>query len=101
MCARLSHALSQVHKLSGEVSDTLGKKQEGFKVALVQEVKAFVADAAAFRADWESGGPMVEGLEPTDAADRLKKYQSLFELRKRKWNNFATGEELFGMPVRV
>jgi len=65
----------------------------------VKEVKTFVADAAAFRSDWETTGPMVEGLDPKDAAERLKKFQGLFEVRKRKWQNFASGEELFGMIV--
>jgi dynein heavy chain len=91
----------KVHKISCDTSDTLAGLQEGFKRDLIKEVKAFVADAAAFRSDWETNGPMVNGLEPTDAADRLKKFQQLFELRKRKWNNFASGEELFGMAVTL
>jgi len=89
----------KLRKLSDAVTDTLAGLQAGFKRELVREVHAFVADAVAFRADWQSSGPMVHGLEPTDAADRLKKFQHLFELRKRKWNNFASGEELFGMAV--
>ena len=89
----------KLHKLSDGVSDKLASLQEGFKCDLVREVKTFVADAAAFRDDWETTGPMVHGLDPIDAADRLKKFQQLFELRKRKWDNFSTGESLFGMPV--
>ncbi len=89
----------KVHKLSGDTSDTLAGLQEGFKRDLIKEVKAFVTDAAAFRAEWETSGPMVTGLDPKDAADRLKKFQQLFELRKRKWTNYSSGEELFGMNV--
>ena len=86
-------------KLSDSVSDTLAGLQEGFKHDLVREVKSFVADVVSFRGDWEVNGPMVHGLDPIDAADRLKKFQQLFELRKRKWDNYRMGEELFGMAV--
>lgn len=36
---------------------------------------------AACRHDWEANGPMVAGLDPLSAIDRLKKFQSLFEVR--------------------
>lgn len=53
--------------------------QVGFKRELIKEVKAFVVDAEAFRQDWEANGPMVPGLDPMDAVDRLKKFQQMFE----------------------
>ncbi len=46
----------------------------------MREVKAFVVDAQQFRRDWEANGPMVPGLDPMDAVDRLKKYQQMFEV---------------------
>lgn len=73
--------------------------QVDFKRALLQDVRAFVVDAVAFRQDWEASGPTVPGLSPMDAADRLRKYQQLFEVRRRKWDSYAAGEELFGLPV--
>lgn len=42
---------------------------------------------------------MVPGLEPMEAVDRLKKFQQLFEVRKRKWESYIIGEELFGLAV--
>jgi hypothetical protein len=48
----------------------------------VKEVAAFVLDARAFRTDWELQGPMVPGLDPMEAVDRLKKFQQLFEARR-------------------
>lgn len=32
------------------------------------------------RRDWEANGPMVAGLKPEIAIDRLKKFQQLFEV---------------------
>lgn len=55
--------------------------QVGFKRELIKEVRAFVADAQAFRRDWEAAGPMAPGLDPMEAVDRLKKFQQMFEVR--------------------
>ena len=52
----------------------------GFKRELIKEVRLFVADAQEFRSDWEANGPMVPGLDPMDAVDRLKKFQLMFEV---------------------
>lgn len=60
-------------------------------------MKTFVVDAVNFRKDWKDNGPMVPGLDPMDAVDRLKKFQQMFEVRKRKWENYSSGEELFGV----
>lgn len=62
-------------------------------------VQAFVVDAQQFRSDFELHGPMVPGIEPMDAYERLKKFQRLFEERERKWTTYADGEDLFGLPV--
>ncbi len=59
-----------------------GGAQAGFRKELVKEVAAFVLDARAFRTDWELQGPMVPGLDPMEAVDRLKKFQQLFEARR-------------------
>lgn len=56
-------------------------RQAGFKRDLIREVRAFVADAQAFRRDWDASGPMVAGLDPMVAMDRLRKFQQMFEVR--------------------
>ena len=55
--------------------------QVGFKRELIKEVRLFVLDAQEFRQDWEANGPMVPGLDPMEAVDRLKKFQLMFEVR--------------------
>ncbi len=52
----------------------------GFKRELVKEVAVFVTDVRSFRAEWEAKGPMVPGLDPMEAVDRLKKFQQMFEV---------------------
>ena len=81
------------------ISDNLSRLQVGFKRELIREVKAFVVDAVEFRADWDANGPAVPGLDPIEAVDRLKKFTQMFEVRARKWRNYCSGEELFGLSV--
>lgn len=75
--------------------------QVGFKRELIKEVRAFVGDAQVFRREWEQQGPMVPGLDPMEAVDRLRKFQQTFDVKKRKWENYASGEELFGLPITL
>lgn len=42
---------------------------------------------------------MVPNLDAMDAADRLRKFKQTFEVNKSKWDNYASGEELFGLAV--
>ena len=46
-----------------------------------------------------SRGPMVEGIEPREASDRLNIYQARFDELWRKFQTYSGGEELFGLPV--
>lgn len=95
----LTYSWKKLIKTSSEVSDSLSQLQVGFKRELIQEVKAFSSDVVSFRQDWEENGPMVAGLDPMEAVDRLKKFQQMFKVRKRKWESYSSGEELFGLPV--
>eukprot|EP00899_Mesostigma_viride_P009796 jgi/Mesvir1/18818/Mv04309-RA.2 len=95
----LRYSWKKLRKLANDVSDNLARLQVGFKRELIKEVKSFVVDVSSFRQDFDSNGPMVPGLAPMDAVDRLKKFQSQFEVRKRKWDNYTSGEELFGLPI--
>ncbi|KIZ06068.1 Dynein gamma chain, flagellar outer arm [Monoraphidium neglectum] len=95
----LRYGWRKLRKMATDVSDNLARLQVGFKRELIKEVRAFVADAQAFRREWDAGGPMVPGLDPMEAMDRLRKFQQMFEVRKRKWDNYSSGEELFGLAV--
>lgn len=55
-------------------------EQAGFQKKLAADVGSFVADARSFRIEWEAHGPMVPGLDPMEAVDRLKKFQQPFEV---------------------
>ena len=70
--------------------------QVGFKRELIKEVEVFKADARAFRTDWELHGPMVPGLDPTEAVDRLKKFMQMFEVQPADIN-VITSRDIAGL----
>ena len=77
-CCREDSRMHSPRPYGREQSDPV--PQAGFRKELVKEVAAFVGDAHAFRTEWELQGPMVPGLDPMEAVDRLKKFQQLFEV---------------------
>ena len=95
----LRYSWKKLRKQSVDVNDNLSRLQVGFKRELVKEVKMFVMEEARFKTDWETNGPIVPGLVPIEAVDRLSRFSQQFALKKTKWENFESGEILFGLPV--
>jgi len=89
----------KIKKTAGTKMEELQQKQGPFKKQLVQNVKEFVKDVASFRRLFDLEGPMVPGLAPMEAADRLKHFTRLFKERERKWLSYSNGEKLFGLPI--
>jgi len=84
---------------SGISSDKLSAMSAGFKEQLTTDVEVFIVDAKEFRTDFVANGPMVEGVPPMEAAERMRKFKRLYEERQRKWDSYCEGEELFGLPI--
>ena len=99
MVAELRYSWQKLRKESTKAADTLGKVQSGFKRDLTRAVKSFVTDVQMFRNDWDTNGPMVAGIPPMEAVDRLKKFDGSFASYKRKWDTYSAGEDLFGLPL--
>ena len=84
---------------SRNVLQTLLKIAPGMKQELVKDVQVFTQDVKKFMEEYKHNGPMVPGIKPRIAVDRLKQFQRVFAERERKWNTFSLGERLFGLPV--
>ncbi|KAM7382615.1 hypothetical protein PAMP_002338 [Pampus punctatissimus] len=82
-----------------EVQNELVTLQPNFRGELVSNVETFVEDCQHFYKDYEKDGPMVAGLAPQDASDRLIMFQNRFDNLFRKYITYTGGEELFGLPV--
>ncbi|EER19993.1 conserved hypothetical protein, partial [Perkinsus marinus ATCC 50983] len=73
-------------------------KQAEYKKTLIQTVNNFKKDVRDFRKNYESHGPMVNGIAPREAVERLKRFKEEFEVRSRKQEIYYLGEDLFGLP---
>uniref|UniRef100_A0A671S0V1 Dynein heavy chain 5, axonemal-like n=1 Tax=Sinocyclocheilus anshuiensis TaxID=1608454 RepID=A0A671S0V1_9TELE len=84
---------------STEVQNELVTLQTNFRGELIKNVEIFVEDCQHFYHDYDKDGPMVVGLTPQDASDRLIMFQNRFDNLFRKYITYTGGEELFGLPV--
>jgi dynein heavy chain len=73
-------------------------KQVAYKKNLIKTVNAFKKDVAEFRALYDRHGPMVRGIPPREAVERLKRFKEEYDVRERKQMIYYLGEDLFGLP---
>ncbi|CAK0855452.1 unnamed protein product [Prorocentrum cordatum] len=78
--------------------EELALKQIQYKKDLIKTVNTFKKDVARFRAEYERSGPMVRGIPPREAVERLKRFKEEYEVRGRKQYIYLLGEDLFGVP---
>jgi dynein heavy chain len=48
--------------------------------------------------DYEKNGPMVNGIRPREAVERLRRFKEEYSVRERNYEINHAGEELFGLP---
>ncbi|CAM9555204.1 unnamed protein product [Ectocarpus fasciculatus] len=65
-------------------ADELSKTQISFKRALIRDIRDFSKDVTKFRADFVRDGPMVQGIPPMDAVERLNRFKEESKIRERK-----------------
>eukprot|EP01135_Chromosphaera_perkinsii_P008183 Nk52_evm5s1178 gene=Nk52_evmTU5s1178 len=93
----LRYAWQKLKVQSSEVQDNLIKLQSGFKEKLLTSVEVFSQDQQTFLNDYSDKGPMVPGIKPREASDRLTLFQRRFDDIWNKYEIYSGGEELFGL----
>ena len=83
---------------SMNVMDKLRDASGGFRTNLNKGITEFKVDLERFRNDFESHGPIVPGIAPSVAMERLKRFREEFSFRERKYELNKIGEQLFAMP---
>ena len=83
---------------SEQRQDELSAKQADHKRTLINTVNNFKKDVREFRKNYEESGPMVPGIPPASAVERLKRFREEFQVRERKQAIYYLGEDLFGLP---
>uniref|UniRef100_A0A803VXQ7 Dynein axonemal heavy chain 5 n=1 Tax=Ficedula albicollis TaxID=59894 RepID=A0A803VXQ7_FICAL len=84
---------------ANEVQNELVALQPNFRGELITAVKTFTEDCAQFYSDYDQDGPMVVGLTPQEASDRLAIFQNRCDNLFQKYITCTGGEDLFGLPV--
>ncbi|XP_023670867.2 dynein axonemal heavy chain 5 isoform X1 [Paramormyrops kingsleyae] len=84
---------------SAEVQNELVTLQPKFRGELLSNMQIFIEDCTHFYQDYDKDGPMVAGLAPQDASDRLIMFQNRFDNLYRKYVTYTGGEDLFGLPL--
>lgn len=80
-----------------EVTDRLSEVQGTFKHKLTRDVREFLGDVSRFRAEFIKSGPMVPGITPAAAVERLNRFKSEFTDLERKREIYTAGEQLFAL----
>jgi len=81
-------------KRQNELSET----QNSYKRDLIKSVKFLITDVKEFRTDYDKNGPMVNGIKPREAVERLRRFKEEYSVRERNYEINHAGEELFGLP---
>ncbi|KAM8826831.1 dynein axonemal heavy chain 5-like [Synchiropus picturatus] len=82
-----------------EMQNDLVAMKPVFKRELAQNMGTFRLDCEHFYKEYETEGPMVEGLAPQDASDRLVIFQNRFDNLYRMYDIYTSGQQLFNIPV--
>ncbi|XP_071819604.1 dynein axonemal heavy chain 5-like isoform X1 [Apostichopus japonicus] len=95
----LSYSWKNLHAQAQQVQLHLLTIQPQFKSNLLKGVEAYHKDSTDFVGDYTERGPMVQGIAPREASDRLQVYQAQFDELWAKFLTYSGGEQLFGLPV--
>ena len=95
----LQFTWKKLKSLADSVGDGLVKLQGQFKKELLKNVKTFVGEVLSYRNDWEAHGPTVPGITPMQGNERLQRFKRTYDDKKRRWDEYAAGEALFGLPI--
>nr|CAD7590203.1 unnamed protein product [Timema genevievae] len=82
-----------------EVNVLLLTMQPHFEDDLRENLDNFRQDNIEYCHEYRTTGPMMPGLTPREASDRLIMFQNRFDGMWRKLQTYQSGEELFGLPT--
>ena len=83
--------------LADERKKDLQKDQGNNLKRLKENITQLTEDVKKLRTNFDNEGPMVQGITPKEASDRLKRFENEYELKKAFYDINRRGEDLFGL----
>lgn len=93
------YQLSKLHYTANAMSATVVKLYPTFSKQLMENLELFREQCDQFCHEYETEGPMVPGLTPRQASDKLALFQNRFDTLWRRNVHYASGQQLFGMQA--
>ncbi|XP_064651602.1 dynein axonemal heavy chain 8-like [Lineus longissimus] len=94
----LRYSFGRLLSRAGQVQSELVAIQPKFKTRLLESVETFHHEVSDYTTEYDSDGPMAEGIAPQEASDRLNVALGRFNDLWRNFQTYSAGEELFGLP---
>ncbi|CAG5978557.1 unnamed protein product [Menidia menidia] len=95
----LRNLFSKLQSKAVSLQDELVRMQPKFKQNLLECVTVFEKDVDSFQEEYNTEGPMVEGIPPQIASKQLQVFQDRFDELWRNFTTYTSGEQLLGLPV--
>ncbi|XP_034008681.1 dynein heavy chain 8, axonemal-like [Trematomus bernacchii] len=95
----LRHFFTKLQSKARLVQEELVRKQPIFKQDLLEGVTTFQNDVGTFLNQYDTEGPMADGIAPQEASSRLRICQTQFEELWRDFTTYNFGEQILGLPV--
>ena len=99
MVDTLRYGKTKMANKSQSVSYNLLDLQPTMRGDLISQVAQFKVDAKNFVDEYNTMGPMVDGIPPKEASARVIQFGTKFEAIWARFLTYSGGEELFGMTV--
>ncbi|GIY72851.1 dynein heavy chain 8, axonemal [Caerostris extrusa] len=95
----LPETLDVLVRKTRAVANELAEKQYDYLETLKTFVETFKVDVAKFDEDYQKRGPMVEGITPEEASQRVDMFSDQLNQLYGRYESYKDGEELFALPV--
>ncbi|XP_035999780.1 dynein heavy chain 8, axonemal [Fundulus heteroclitus] len=95
----LSRFYTGLQSKARSVQDELVRLQPNFKEDLLQCVTVFKKDVDTYLKEYDSEGPLVQGIAPQTASQRLQAFQARFEELWKRFTTYTSAEQLLGLPI--
>lgn len=100
-CCQLRKQWSDLIENANRVrKELLQERRQQLEQELDKQVKSFVVEVIRFRNSFDVEGPNVSGLEPNEAARRLKDFQGKYSIMHRRKQTLNSISTLFSLPTK-